>query len=165
MTAYSGDLDPEQLLQLSDEVSRIAGTLAQLSMGMSVRPSEHEVVEPQEKTEVSPDAVKWLINARRERFRYISHELFADPAWDILLDLFYAEMTHKRVPVSSLCIASGVPATTGLRWIKSMAEQGILLRRPDQFDGRRVYIELAPDMSQALRQYFLNIVETQRKAA
>jgi DNA-binding MarR family transcriptional regulator len=165
MTAHSGDLDAEQLLQLSDEVSRIAGTLAQLTMGMSVRPAEQEILEPEEKTEVSPDAVKWLINARRERFRYISHDLFADPAWDILLDLFYAEITHRRVAVSSLCIASGVPATTGLRWIKSMAEQGILLRRPDQFDGRRVYVELAPEISQALRRYFLDIVEAQRKAA
>jgi DNA-binding MarR family transcriptional regulator len=164
MTAHSGDLDPEQLLQLSNEVSRIAGALAQLTMGMPVRPAEHEVVQP-ERTEVSPDAVKWLINARRKRVRYISHDLFADPAWDILLDLFYAEITHRRVPVSSLCIASGVPATTGLRWIKSMAEQGILLRRPDQFDGRRVYVELAPEISQALRGYFLDIVETQRKVA
>ena len=71
----------------------------------------------------------------------------------MLLDLLQAEISQLRVPVSSLCIAASVPATTALRWLKMMTQQGIFLRRADPHDGRRVFVELAP-ASQALRRYF-----------
>jgi DNA-binding MarR family transcriptional regulator len=58
------------------------------------------------------------------------------------------------VPVSSLCEASAVPATTALRWIKTMTESGLLTRRADPLDGRRVFIEMSPATSQSLRHYF-----------
>jgi hypothetical protein len=64
----------------------------------------------------------------------------------MLLDLLQAEIAQLRVPVSSLCIAAAVPATTALRWLK-----GIFLRRADPHDGRRVFVELAPQASLAMR--------------
>ena len=85
-----------------------------------------------------------VIRARRLRARFFAEELFADPAWDMLLDLLQAEIAQLRVPVSSLCIAAAVPATTALRWLKTMTEQGIFVRRADPHDGRRVFVELAP---------------------
>jgi DNA-binding MarR family transcriptional regulator len=163
VTTHSSDIESEQLLRLSEEVSRIAGTLAQLSLGTAVPPPS---VAPSTKSStieskkvVSRGAVRWLINARRERARYLSDELFADPAWDILLDLLHAELVSQRTTVSSLCIAAGVPATTGLRWISNMVKSGLLLRQPDKFDGRRVYVELAPDVSDALRNYIADVVQ------
>jgi DNA-binding MarR family transcriptional regulator len=68
--------------------------------------------------------------------------------------LLQAEIAQLRVPVSSLCIAASVPATTALRWLKTLVSQGLFVRRPDPHDGRRVYVELAPDASDALRRYF-----------
>jgi DNA-binding MarR family transcriptional regulator len=91
------------------------------------------------------------------RSRYFSEELFADPAWDMLLDLLQAEVAHLRVPVSSLCIAAAVPATTALRWLKTMVSQGLFIRRADPHDGRRVFVELAPEASSALRHYFAEV--------
>ena len=84
-------------------------------------------------------------------------DMFADPAWDMLLDLLQAEIAQLRVPVSSLCIAAAVPATTALRWLKTMTQQGIFVRRADPHDGRRVFVELAPQASQAMRRYFADI--------
>ena len=75
--------------------------------------------------------------------------MFADPAWDMLLDLLQAEIAQLRVPVSSLCIAAAVPATTALRWLKTMTDQGIFRRRADPHDGRRVFVELSPEASQS----------------
>src|SRR5688500_13335292 len=80
--------------------------------------------------------------------------MFADPAWDMLLDLLQAELAQLRVPVSSLCIAASVPATTALRWLKTMTQAGIFVRRADPHDGRRVFVELAPQARQAMRRYF-----------
>ena len=61
------------------------------------------------------------------------------------------------MPVSSLCIAAAVPATTALRWIKTMTDAGLFKRRADPHDGRRVFIELAPKASQATRGYFAEV--------
>src|SRR3546814_10077844 len=46
--------------------------------------------------------VRGLIRARRTRDQFFRNELFADPAWDMLLDLMAARLEHKRVSVSSL---------------------------------------------------------------
>jgi DNA-binding MarR family transcriptional regulator len=98
-----------------------------------------------------------VIRARRLRSRFFPEELFADPAWDMLLDLLQAEISQLRVPVSSLCIAAAVPATTALRWLKTLVSQGLFVRRADPHDGRRVFVELAPETSQALRRYFAEV--------
>jgi DNA-binding MarR family transcriptional regulator len=98
-----------------------------------------------------------VIRARRLRARFFDEELFADPAWDMLLDLLQAEIAQHRVPVSSLCIAAAVPATTALRWIKTMTDSGLFNRRADPHDGRRVFIELAPAASLAMRRYFAEV--------
>ncbi len=104
--------------------------------------------------EISAETVRTVIRARRLRARYFDEDMFADPAWDMLLDLLQAEIAQLRVPVSSLCIAAAVPATTALRWLKTMTQQGIFVRRADPNDGRRVFVELAPQASLALRRYF-----------
>jgi hypothetical protein len=155
----ASDRSAERLRQLSDEVSRIATTLARLSTGpaTAAAPPALEPVSPG--PQVSLDTVRKVIRARRLRARYFPEDLFADPAWDMLLDLLQAEISHLRVPVSSLCIAAAVPATTALRWLKTMVKQGIFLRRADPHDGRRVFVELAPQTSDALRRYFAEVGE------
>jgi DNA-binding MarR family transcriptional regulator len=107
--------------------------------------------------QISAEIVRKVIRARRLRSRFFEDDMFADPAWDMLLDLLQAEIAQLRVPVSSLCIAAAVPATTALRWLKTMTEQGLFVRRADPHDGRRVFVELAPTTSQALRRYFAEV--------
>ena len=106
---------------------------------------------------VSADMVRQVIRARRLRSRFFEEDLFADPAWDMLLDLLQAEIAQLRVPVSSLCIAAAVPATTALRWLKTMTDKGIFTRRADPHDGRRVFVELSRDASVAMRRYFAEV--------
>ena len=153
----SRDNSDVRLRQLSDEISRIAATLARLSTGPGASPVEKPEPAAGDAPPVSIESVRQVIRARRLRARYFDEELFADPAWDMLLDLLQAEIAQHRVPVSSLCIAAAVPATTALRWIKSMTDAGLFKRRADPHDGRRVFVELAPQTSDALRRYFREI--------
>lgn len=157
LSDVASDQNTARLRQLSDEVSRIAATLARLSSGP---PAIAPAIEPAPKgdaPEISAEIVRKVIRARRLRARYFSEELFADPAWDMLLDLLQAEIAHLRVPVSSLCIAAAVPATTALRWLKTMVSKGLFIRRADPHDGRRVFVELSPEASSALRRYFADL--------
>jgi DNA-binding MarR family transcriptional regulator len=153
----ASDQNAERLRQLSDEVGRIASTLARLSTGPSIAaPPVYKTVGTGD-VSVSAEAIRSIIRARRLRARFFREDLFADPAWDMLLDLLQAEISHLRVPVSSLCIAAAVPATTALRWLKTMVQEGLFVRRADPHDGRRVFVELAPDASRALRSYFAEV--------
>jgi DNA-binding MarR family transcriptional regulator len=99
-------------------------------------------------------AVRRLLRQRRMREQYFPADLFADPAWDMLLDLYAARLEHQPVSVSSLCIAAAVPATTALRWIKTMTDAGMFVRQSDPQDGRRIFIALADSASDALAGYF-----------
>ncbi|MFL6735034.1 MAG: winged helix DNA-binding protein [Sphingomicrobium sp.] len=153
----AADRNAERLRQLSDEVGRIASTLARLSTGPVAPSATHVELPASASPDVPADVIRSVIRARRLRSRFFAEDLFADPAWDMLLDLLQAEIAQLRVPVSSLCIAAAVPATTALRWLKTMTEQGLFLRRADPHDGRRVFVELAPAASQALRRYFAEV--------
>jgi len=157
LSDIAADKSADRLRQLSEEVSRIAATLARLSSGPPAAPQAIEPAPHGDAPAVSPETVRSVIRARRLRSRYFAEDLFADPAWDMLLDLLQAEISHLRVPVSSLCIAAAVPATTALRWLKTMVSKGLFVRRADPHDGRRVFVELAPAASRALRGYFAEL--------
>ena len=92
---------------------------------------------------------------RRRRTKiFQSDDLFGEPAWDILLDLFIAAKERRRVSVTSACIGSAVPSTTALRWIAILERQGLLLREADPGDARRVYVKLSARGYQAMLEYF-----------
>ena len=99
-------------------------------------------------------AVRRMLRQRRMREQYFPADLFADPAWDMLLDLYAARLERQPVSVSSLCIAAAVPATTALRWIKTMTDAGLFVREADPHDGRRIFIALAEGAFDALARYF-----------
>jgi DNA-binding MarR family transcriptional regulator len=75
----------------------------------------------------------------------------------MLLDLTAARAEHTRVSVTSLCIASGVPPTTALRWIGQMVETGLLQRVEDETDKRRAFITLSDRAVDAMARYFAEI--------
>ena len=155
----ASDQNTARLRQLSEEVGRIASTLARLSTAPPIAPSHRagRGDEGEAPPAVSVEQVRSVIRARRLRSRFFAEDLFADPAWDMLLDLLQAEIAQLRVPVSCLCIAAAVPATTALRWLRTMVDQNLFLRRADPHDGRRVFVELAPETSRALRRYFAEV--------
>jgi DNA-binding MarR family transcriptional regulator len=88
--------------------------------------------------------VRQMLKERRERDNVFGADLFGEPAWDMLLDLFVAAEERKMVSVSSLCIAASVPSTTALRWIGNLTARGIIHRTADPTDRRRIFLELAP---------------------
>jgi DNA-binding MarR family transcriptional regulator len=138
-----------RLQQLSEEVGRIANILATLS-------EENKVIEVEPRgsgRKIEAGQIRAIIRARRMRDHFFKSDLFADPAWDMLLDLMAARLEKQRVAVSSLCIAAAVPPTTALRWIKSLSDQGLFVRVADAEDGRRVFIELSDWAATALDAY------------
>ena len=102
-------------------------------------------------------AVKALLHARRQRERIFGSDIFADPAWDILLELYAAGLAQRRVPTSELCNSAAVPQSTALRWIEKLDRLGWLHRRADPLDARRMFVELTAKGSAAMERYFKEV--------
>ncbi|PTS90040.1 hypothetical protein DBR17_02135 [Sphingomonas sp. HMWF008] len=159
----SRNAEAVRLQRLNEEVARIAETLARLTRGETETRQADGVGEPVQGYRAPPPAddtavvtardIREAIRARRLRDQYFGKGLFEDPAWDMLLDLFAAELERAQVSVSSLCIAAAVAPTTALRWIARMTEAGLFERRPDPFDRRRAFLGLSARASLGMRNY------------
>ena len=155
------DAESVRLQRLNEEVARIADTLARLTRGEEgtrfegIRDpgSSYRGPESDGGGEASAPEIRAVIRARRMRAQFFAPELFADPAWDMLLDLFAADLERRRVSVSSLCIAAAVPPTTALRWIGTLHDAGLFERQADPIDRRRAYIALSDKGLQGMRGY------------
>ena len=87
-----------------------------------------------------------LYNLRRNREKLFgTPQLFGEPTWDILLDLFIAELKNTKIQTTSACIGAQVPQTTALRWIALLERENLLHRYRDRTDSRRVYIRLTDE--------------------
>jgi len=145
------DGESVRLQRLNEEVARIADTLARLTRGedMERRPGVRDSglayrgADEGKAIDVSAQEIRTVIRSRRLRAQFFAEDLFADPAWDMLLDLFAAGLERRRVSVSSLCIAAAVPPTTALRWIGTLHDAGLFERHADPNDRRRAYIGLS----------------------
>lgn len=160
--------DKVALARLTEQVAQIAAQLDRLAEGEArafrlASPgddfrhddeNERQLIRPPRPPLPDPRLVRLIIAQRQARAKFFGGELFADPAWDILLDLTAARAEHQRVSVTSLCIASGVPPTTALRWISQMTEAGLLQRVEDESDRRRAFIELSDKAAEAMARYF-----------
>lgn len=110
---------------------------------------------------VSPSAVKAILRARRQRERIFGGDLFADPAWDILLELYAAQLARAQICTSEVCRATPVPSTTALRWIGKLERAGWIRRSRDPSRSRRFFIELSESALEAMDRYFGTILGRQ----
>lgn len=148
-----------RLIGIANELLAMA---RELEIGQSIASEVESAAERESgKTSASQDHPIWVELARqtyddrRRRTKiFDSEELFGEPAWDILLDLFIAAKERRRVSVTSACIGSAVPSTTALRWITILEKQGLLMREADPGDARRVYVKLSARGYAAMLEYF-----------
>ncbi|WP_193751733.1 hypothetical protein [Sphingomonas sanguinis] len=88
-------------------------------------------------------AVEAEIEARAKRRHYLRPDLFVEPRWDMLLDLYVARLKELKISVSSLCVAANIPTTTALRHIAELVQHGEIKRTPDPTDQRRAFLDLS----------------------
>jgi len=90
---------------------------------------------------------------RRRRVKLFGADLFGEPAWDILLDLFVAFGTGKQISVSSACIGAAVPSTTALRWLSVLETRNLIVRENDDSDARRSHVRLSEVGRELMERY------------
>jgi len=113
---------------------------------------EQDSTAPIGRTETAPISHRTLrtaircYEARRTRDQHFAgRALFADPAWDILLDLFIREAQGEPVSVKSASVGSNVAPSTALRWLKVLESEGLIISRDDSEDRRCRLVTLTSD--------------------
>lgn len=82
--------------------------------------------------------------ARQLRHMIIGDGLFADPAWDILLLLYQAELEERVVPVDEAAKEVGVPRVAALSHILRLERRGLLVLMEVPPGGTNPPIRLTP---------------------
>jgi hypothetical protein len=136
------------LQPLAEELAAIADRLRKVAAGKAAAAPARP---PQRYLAVA----RKTYSLRRKRAMIFGNpKLFGEPAWDILLDLYIAYAEGKSVSVTSACIGSAAPPTTGLRWLGMLADEGLVLRENDPEDNRRVLVRLTPRGISAMERFF-----------
>jgi DNA-binding MarR family transcriptional regulator len=136
----------EQLEDIQLQIDRIRGQL--LSPARSAGTADKSLLKV---------LVQEILRSRRRREKLFGGDLFGEPAWDILLELFSAELAQKKLSVSAACYASAVPHTTALRWLGKLEDDGWITRMDDPFDGRRSWLVLTDHGSDRMRHFLSNV--------
>lgn len=106
------------------------------------------------------DFAESLYRHRRRRGRYLPEKIFAEPAWDILLDLYINGVRGRPVSITSACIAGDIPATTGLRWLGVLEQEDLIEREVSRTDARVTLVRLTRRAREQMREFFTEASRT-----
>lgn len=149
-----------QLSQMAESVRQQCDTGQDDGAGQQERPLT--IFTQADEPDLLTIAVAW-VHAQAARDAAFGPGLFSDPAWNMLLDLYIQRSRGRSVPVSSLTIAAGTPATTALRWITLLEDRGLIAREPDLVDRRRCFIVLTDLASEKVETSLRQAAESDRK--
>jgi DNA-binding MarR family transcriptional regulator len=98
----------------------------------------------------STDLISFVEGIQRIRMRrndLLKVDIFRDPSWDMLLELYLAHARGEKTCVSALCCVAGAPATTAFRHIERLHRLKLITRHPDPRDHRRTFLALNPEVA------------------
>ncbi|WP_394728199.1 MarR family transcriptional regulator [Altererythrobacter sp. GH1-8] len=173
-------LQRNDLIRLADQLQALAQELEDarrtqpaipLMAPASSEPTAHST--PAAASPTSPQVTQFgrehFLSLARKRYEnrrkrvavFAANDLFGEPAWDILLDLYIAYAEGKTVSVSSACIGSASPPTTGLRWLGVLQDAGLVEREHDPHDQRRILVRLSDHGVERMETYFSQVLEAE----
>ncbi len=139
-------MNEEELVLPTSWISDLEISLASAGAGLGEAQGLLEKAHRLSETVISPVKIaKRLYKARRTRSHFFAPGMFGEPAWDLLLDLYVARHEGRSVTTSSACLAGSTSQTTGLRWLKKLADAGLVERRACPDDHRLLYVSLSEE--------------------
>lgn len=108
--------------------------------------------------ETALEIAERALRNRQSRAEFIgTREIFGEPAWDMLLDLFIRQTKEEQVSMKTACLQAEAPATTVLRWLKVLEHNGLVGTGQDQADPSRHLIHLTPTGYEGMLRYLESI--------
>lgn len=132
-------LDPRDLADLR----RLVGKLQPEDRAAATEPKREPAVAPGEKdSDLLRQRAVTILDNRRKRSAIFGRQMFAEPAWEMILVL-YIDDRGRRHTQSSLAEVSGGSRSTGMRWIDYLLNEDLIIRDDHPTDKRRHIVQLS----------------------
>ncbi len=145
----------DRLLELAEQLGALA---TEISEQVEIAPASGTLdwdMSHEQRALLAARVARALVDTRHFRTRFFDADLFGEPTWDMLLDLFISRIDAKCISVSSLAVASGTPHATALRHMAKLEQAGLVRRTPDPHDSRRVNIALSDEAADSIIEIML----------
>ena len=150
MSEHSQDEKAERLVQLSEDVGRIARALAELSLDPTDPAGQNCAAV--KSTDAVPIA-RAILEDRKRRSQIFNPGMFGEPGWDLLLNLYVVDRDGPRLTIGKVTQLAGVSLSTSLRWLEYLKDQGLITREHHPTDARTAYVALTDKAREALGSY------------
>ncbi|MBA4750785.1 MAG: hypothetical protein H2055_00970 [Sphingopyxis sp.] len=90
---------------------------------------------------------------RRRRNRLIRYEFFAEPAWDMLLELYIHRHGGRSIDAGTLCGSTVASPATALRWMRLLIDQDLVVWSQPGPGENDVQIALSERGAQEIEHY------------
>jgi DNA-binding MarR family transcriptional regulator len=141
-----GDEDePETASEGRRSISRPRAAIEQLRSLLSPSHRRRPV-------ELGEDHILSILIARRGRDALFGANLFSDPAWDILLELYAATLGKRSMSPAELSRAINTPASTTGRWLSALEACALIESRSDAILGPGTWIRLTDEGASKIKQ-------------
>lgn len=105
-------------------------------------------------------AAERVYQDRKKRSDFVgSDEIFGEPAWDILLDLFIRQAKDEEVSFRSACLHASGPDHTTIRWLKVLEKHNLVSFYKDESDDSKHFVHLSPAGYEGMLRYLETILE------
>lgn len=111
-----------------------------------------------QRVRVAVEAAERAVRDRKARAKFVGNkELFGEPAWDILLDLFIRQANEKHASAKGAIINSGAGPCTVVRWLAVLEQHDLIQTMPDPADSKHRLILLTPAGYEGMLRYLETI--------
>ena len=171
MDAHARIADQDGVLKrLSQMQSTLTGIKTTVNRFLAIDEAAPETdpagIDPSTAAPVSSDdmsaRVRSMLYEHRVRARVFQDGIFVDPSWDMLLDLMLAHIEKRDMYLTGLCAGSSMALTTALRRVEQLIATGLVQRRDDPADRRRVIVSLTESGLERLSAYLGQTERTRR---
>lgn len=142
-----------------EAAQRLLSLIARSTAAASPKPSPPSVfANPDGHRKIVLQAVaRKVFLLRRERLKVLNPAMFGEPAWDMLLALYFTEDAGPRQTVGRLIKMSNAPATSALRWVHYLEKEQLVVREPHPNDRRVMFLDLTSKARGILEDYLRSL--------
>lgn len=153
------------LKQDTDRLLTVAIQMVQIAEEIAQREAEDEIGSTKPTREHLYREARGQFETFKCRLKHLPGVPMHDPGLIILLELFIAEETRRKLSVTSIGLEQGLPMSTLNRWLWVLCDSGFAQRVPDEKDRRRVWMSLTALGRDNVAQYLQECLKDPERAS